>query len=288
MNTEIPERECTPESVLSRIVREGIAPRPRWHFLLREGCVWTVGALSVAVGSLAVAGIWFELNHAWWDFYEATHDTFLTFALDALPFVWVVGSGLFALLAYASIRYTKRGYRYPLQTLLIGSLALSGVGGTLLYAVGMGEFVDEEVGAFVPMHRSLLERERTLWMHPEEGRIAGIVKEIPSAEGRMWLQGVDDVGYRIDLTDFAPLERERLRIGDHVRVIGIPTTTIGMLHGCVLLMRGDDILRRAHRPVGMPPVPLPVPRNTERNVFFARSTECKGVAPYVRLAPLQH
>ncbi len=69
------------ETILSRIEKEGMCPRPRWQFFLREGVIWTVGIASIGVGALAVAATLFEVRHAWWDAYEATHETFLTFLI---------------------------------------------------------------------------------------------------------------------------------------------------------------------------------------------------------------
>ncbi len=271
------------EAVLLRIDREQIAPRPRWHFVLREGVVWSCGALSVGIGAVAVAATLFEIRFAWWDMYLATHESFLEFSLDALPFVWLVCIVLFASVTYASIRYTKKGYRYPVYILLVGSVVLSGVSGAVLYGVGLGEFFDEEVGYFVPMHRSLMDRERVRWLKLDQGRLAGIVREVPISEGSLWLEGPDGVPYEININDFSQPDRTLLRTGEHVRVIGVPATDTQALHGCIIMMKRDDILRHIHMVHGR--IDVDNIAGSERNVLFARSTLCKGVRPYARLAP---
>ena len=279
------KKDETVRSIFERIERESISPRPRWHFLFREGVVISLGVFAVTVGSLAVAAILFEMRNAWWGFYDATHESFLGFFVDALPYVWLVGFALFAAVAYLSVRYTKRGYRYPLHIILGSSVALSGVCGVIFYSTGFGAFIDEDMGSFVPLGHSLLDRESALWRMPQNGRIAGIVREIPYAEPVVWLESIDRVPYKIDVTDFSLSDRAVLRIGDVVRVVGVPTTTPGVLHGCLFLMRSDDVLRHVHSMMRRGETDAGEAHTRERNILSARSTLCKGVRSFARLVP---
>ncbi len=278
------------ETILSRIEKEGMCPRPRWQFFLREGVIWTVGIASIGVGALAVAATLFEVRHAWWDAYEATHETFLTFLIDALPAMWIASLGVFTLLAYASVRYTKRGYVHSIPIVFLGIVLLNSIGGVALYAFGAGEFADEQVGVWMPFQRPLLERERTRWMMPEEGRVAGVVREMPFGEPIVWIEAVDGIPYAIDITDFSRPDRARMRVGDQMRVLGVPTTTPEILHGCVIFIKSDDVLVRAypHQTREMKRVSRTAQKGSESSTLFARSTLCKGMKSFVRLAPQEH
>ncbi|MBX9907050.1 hypothetical protein K2X96_04115 [Patescibacteria group bacterium] len=268
------------ESVLACIVRDGICPRPRWHFLMKEGVMWTLGGLSIFVGALAIAGLLFELRYAWWDVYEATHDSFFMFMLDALPLVWLILFILFLIPVYHLLRSTSRGYRYSFLLVVCVSLVSTGVMGVGFYSFGMGRFIDERVGAFVPFHNPLLSRERMTWMKPTDGRLAGIIREVPYGDTGFWLEGADGSPYRIEM-NVDVNSRLMLRAGEYVRVVGMPTTTPGILEGCIIFMKNDDILRRAHMHEK-----FETNEEGERKILISRTKECKDVRPYVRFAPL--
>ncbi len=270
------------DQVLSKIATESIAPTPRWHFVLRKGVVCGVGVVSMGVGVLAVVAIIFEMRNAWWEHYEATHESLLTFTVEALPVVWLVSLIVFSGLLYASVRHMRRGYRYAVHTLVLASIGISGVGGVAVYALGGGRFADEAVGSFMPFHQPLIERERTRWMDPDDGRLTGIVREVPFTESVLWLEGADGVTYQVGTGGFTPTERQTVRVGDFVRVIGIPTTAPNILEGCIVFIQNGDILERLHER-GV--IGKSVDGERERKPLFARSTECRGIRPYARLQP---
>ena len=277
------EEDTLAHAVLLRIDREEIVPTPRWHFMLREGVVWSVGVVSVGVGILAVVAIIFEMRNAWWEHYEATHESLLTFAVETLPLIWLLGLVLFSTLLYASVRHMRRGYRYAVHTLVLASIGISGVGGVAVYVLGGGQFADESIGRFVPFQHPFIEREHMRWMDPESGRLTGIVREVPFAESVVWLEGADGDVYQVNTAGFAQSERQTVNVGDFVRIIGVPTTTPHALYGCVFFIQNGDILERLHVRGVVGKEAFDSAR--ERKQLFARSSECKGVAPYARLLP---
>ena len=147
---ENPVVHDTASSILSRIEKESIVPTPRWHFLLKEGAVWSFGFAAIVFGSLSVAAIIFTGRYSDWEYYEATHATLFTFILDMMPYTWIASLTLFGVVAYLSMRHTKRGYRYSLPMMLAGSVGISTVLGAGLYAVGTGPFIDEQLGRVIP------------------------------------------------------------------------------------------------------------------------------------------
>lgn len=275
----------TANAVLARIEREGIVPLSRWRFMAREGVVWSLGVVSVCVGGLAFVGILFELDETWWEMYEATHESFIDFLLDALPLIWLVVFFLFLSCAYYLLRVTRRGYRYSLSAALACSLLCSVSLGGALYISGSGRFVDEQIGAYVPFHNPLIWREQALWMMPEEGRVAGIVRDVSFEEDDFWIEGVDGVTYTIKI-DLSGLDRAHLRPGESVRVAGFPATTHGFLEGCVILMRHNDILRFLSPVPALGFVESGEDMAPEGRILLARSAECQRMDSYGRL--IQH
>jgi len=283
-----PRKDIT-QCVFARIQEEGITPKPKWHFLMREGVVWSLGGVSVAVGALAVAVTLFEVRNTRWEMYDVAHTSFIDFCMDAVPFIWLGTFALFAVVAYAFVRSTKGGYRYRFETLMAVSLVASGVCGVVLYSTGAGAFLDEEMDAYMPLHHSLVERERMVWESPGEGRIAGIVREVSFAEPLVWIEGLGGTPHALDVSDFSLEDRRVMRVGDMVRVIGIPsTTTAHALHGCLMFMVSDDILRKAHGALQneMHKMHVGMVTEPERNILVARTTECRSIRPYTRFLPL--
>jgi hypothetical protein len=266
----------TKDAVLAQITKDHITPRPRWHFLAEEGAIWALGVLSVVIGAFAVAAILFELRYAAWDLYLATHESFIDFILDALPFVWIALFGLFGVAVYQSIRHTKRGYRYSLGQLLAASLASSVVAGVCIFVVGGGRFIDEGIGHYMPLHTSLFERERHAWDAADIGRLAGVVEEVHGQKRIFLLRTMGHEYYSVDVSGFDDAETI-VAEGDHVRILGIPSSTPRWLFGCAIFVKSDDVLfsRALNTPLSV----------AEKKTFFARTTHCREVRPYARLAP---
>ncbi len=287
MNSE--HKKDITQCVFARITDEGITPKPKWHFLMREGVVWSLGGFSVAVGALAVTVVLFEMRNTRWEMYDVAHPSFFDFLVEAVPFVWLGTFALFAVVAYRFIRSTKGGYRYRFETLMAVSLVASGVCGIALYSTGAGAFLDEEVGAYMPLHHSLMERERAVWGMTAEGRVAGIVREISFTEPIVWVEGLEGTPHELNVSGFSEEDRRVVRVGDMVRVVGIPsTTTSHALQGCLMFMVSNDILQKAHTSLKNEErrMSFSAKGEPERNMIVARSTECRSIRPYTRFLPL--
>ncbi len=77
------------DRVMSRIECEGICPRSKTFFKTRECGVWALWGASVIVGALSVAVTLFVIAYRQYALYEATHENFLTFIVEALPYLWI-------------------------------------------------------------------------------------------------------------------------------------------------------------------------------------------------------
>lgn len=205
-------------SVLSRIKKEGVTPTPRSHFLLREGVVWSLGGVSVLLGALGAAAIIFTARYSEWQYYDATHDNFFTFLADIMPYTWIFGLILFAIIAYESVRHTKRGYRYQLPVLVIGSVGASIVLGSVVYAFGAGPYIDRQVGSYIPLHQSLRDTKLAMWNQPERGIISGIVTDISLEEDEFTLQSPSNEMHTIRMDTLPPRTRKTVVVGETMRV----------------------------------------------------------------------
>ena len=153
--SDLVKKESCKGDVMNRIECERICPRSRMFFQTRECIVWVLWLLSIVVGALSVAVIIFVMSSQQYSLYHSTHDNFITFLIEALPFLWIIIFGLMAAVAVHNIRHTKSGYKYPLWLVLSSSVVLSLAGGAVLQIFGLGCTTDQVLGERMSMYDSL-------------------------------------------------------------------------------------------------------------------------------------
>jgi len=268
------------KKVFDRIEQGGLAPRPRWEFVLKQYFFWMLGAVAVALGAFAFSAALFEVQNAGWRFYSVTHGDFLSFFLSVAPFLWVAALVLFIALGYYNIRATRRGYRYPLAVIALGAVLTSIALGTGLYAAGLGAELEESLGDHPPFYRPILTQEHSFWVDPQGGRLAGTVVSLGSTTDSFVLKDFDGTLWSVSASDLRGPDIVALARGGTVRVVGIPqTASSSVFHACFLFPWAV-----AGLPSGALPPPIYVPdTGPEISSTTPRSQECRGIRPYARL-----
>ncbi len=98
--------------------------------------------------------------------------------LETLPLLWIIVVLLTIIVAVVFIRYTPRGYRFPVWRLVGINLAITVMLGGLLYALGDRPRFEQRLADIAPGIRGAHERYIDFWSAPEEGRIIGKIREI--------------------------------------------------------------------------------------------------------------
>ena len=218
------EKSSCKSSVMSRIECGEVCPRSRRFFQTRECVVWGLWALSVVVGALAVAVTLFVVTHRQYSLYEATHDNFLTFMVEVLPFVWIIVFGIMVAVGVYNLRHTKRGYRYPMWQIVGSSIVLSLAGGAALQLFGLGYATDHMLGERMGMYDSQEKIEKRLWQNPQEGRLAGSAKETLTPPATViTFEDVEGENWLVSVTDLSKKEQELLVAQKPVRMLGVVT-----------------------------------------------------------------
>jgi hypothetical protein len=234
MDTELKQKKPLKDLLFERIETEQVLPKSRLFFQGQECFFWSLWFLSVFVGALAVAVFVFVVSHFQYEFYEATHENFLTFMVDALPYIWLI---VFALMVYVSVynlHHTKHGYRYPLWLILVSSVVLSLAGGSVLQFFGFGFTVDNILGHQMPMYISRDKLEQKFWQAPEEGRLVG--KQIFSTLSPTTTIVFEDFSgqrWNIDINELHQHELDFLGSGQPVRLLGMANDIgLGLFYAC--------------------------------------------------------
>jgi hypothetical protein len=165
------------QDILKKIEQEDIAPKPVWHFWVREVVLWGMIALSIVVGGIAGATSWFRLTQSDLPFHIAAVGKKFSAVLIVLPYAWMLLLAIVLWLAYVQLKHTRHGYRMRLWV-----IALMCIGGSVAFAAGfhqvdMGRKVDDGL-RHVKVYNAAFDRERAFWNQPEEGRLIGKIQSI--------------------------------------------------------------------------------------------------------------
>jgi hypothetical protein len=221
--------------VLSRIQKDSLCPHSKLWYGSKEFGVWLLWLLTVLFGALSVAVTLFVVMHRQYSLYQATHKSFLSFAVDVLPYLWITLFTLMAIFAVYNLRHTKNGYRYPLWKILGSSMVLSLAGGTLLHLAGAGFSLDKQIGVFSKEYPSQEKLELRFWQSPEEGRLVGVF--LGPKEGvplpLVMLEDTTGMRWEMDVTELNDMDRYMIEKGKRVRVIGILESALpAQFHAC--------------------------------------------------------
>ncbi len=253
------------QKILRTLDEKNMTPRPRWYFVLQEGGVWVLGFFATFCGAVAISATLFVFATAPFQFQEVTHNNVISFWLDFIPFLWIGLFAVFVLVTDYALTRTKRGYRYSLITITISSVTLSIVLGYVGFVIGLGEFLENNIGKSVPFYTPVHVTMIELWNQPEQGLLTGVVRGTSTFS----LYVNDEVSYALDVSEISQAQRDFFFDGALVSVIGTSTKP-HILSVCMVVPVGKKVVFTEYF-------------ENERNPEIERTNICKGVRPYERL-----
>lgn len=255
------------ESVIKKIEQEKLSPISSWHFVLKNSSFWGLWVASVLLGSCAIAGAIFNFSHFGWHYRFITHDSALSFLFDVMPVFWLVSFVGMIAFGFYNLRHTKRGYRFSFALILLVSLILSFVLGTLFFAIGFGRSIDniKRPLPFAPPAEVLEER---LWSNDKRGLVSGFIKSFDKDKDQIVLILPSGVERIISTQELQRDPFEMFEEGDHIKLIGAQDGE--RFVACVILPWEERMFGK-----------VPPPQNMfERNLESTRINLCKDVRPY--------
>lgn len=281
------ERKPLAETILSRIEQEHVIPKPGWEFTLRNVLWWGLWVVVIFIGACMASAILFVIANADWAFRSITHKTTFDFLMDVLPLLWLTSLAIAVLIGYKNVRQTKLGYRYPITSVVLVTLAGTLIGGLALYAVGFGGFVEQEIGQQIPRYHPAMMRAKARWMQPEHGLLIGTITERSSEASSVTLRSFDGRLWTIAVDELPAPSRAIIQQIDEIRVIGIPispdvATGTAVFHPCFVFPWG----RRGTMESLQQPLPRGFPPN-ERNLLNGSTTSCQGIPAFRLLHGMQ-
>ena len=208
-----------PEKIIEEIKKQGIEPRPRWHFLLKRSVLWSLAGLSTILGGIAVAVIIFIFIDHDANARAYLNESIFVDLLETIPYLWFATLLVLIGITQYVIRHTKFGYRYTTAR-IVGIVVVSSVMlGIVLSVLEVGERVQDFLAKKVPYYNELVSTSEDAWLHPETGLLGGTVTDVVSSDefnltdfhNKDWLI---DKG-QVDATDSAIIQ-----LGAKIKLIG--------------------------------------------------------------------
>jgi len=205
------------QKLVAKIKQDNIAPKPRWHFLLKNYVIWAIGLLALLIGAAAVSVMIYLFKYNGWEIQEETHKSLWDFFLLTLPYFWIIFLSLFVFILYYNFKHTKHGYRYPVWFMVMASILSSIILGSLFFLAGLGEKIDNVLGERAPLYDIVINRHVDFWFKPEEGRLTGIITKEKDEQGLIIFDAQMNPWQVIMQPDFPS---EELRLNQPVDIIG--------------------------------------------------------------------
>ncbi|NIA02093.1 MAG: hypothetical protein GWP15_01790, partial [Nitrospirae bacterium] len=158
------------KSVLDKIKKDHIKPKPKWGFLLKDYVFWGLFGLCIAIGGLVASMMIFKLTIRDWDLHRQFGENFFTFHMRAMPFFWLILLTGFIFVADYNFKHTKKGYRYSLPLVVIGTILASIILGFALFGAGVAKRMDEKALENLPFYKEMtLDKKVEMWSQVEKG-----------------------------------------------------------------------------------------------------------------------
>jgi hypothetical protein len=209
------------KKLVEKMKEEKMAPKPRWHFLLKDYVIWAAGTVALLIGAAAVSVLLYLLKYNGWELSAGTNKNFWEFLLMTLPYFWIIFLGIFIFILYYNLQHTKKGYRYPVWVIIVFAILASIILGSAFYLLGVGQKIDNILGKKAPLYERIINPQMLFWLNPEEGRLTGIIAS-EVKDGNFYLVDPSGQAWEILGRDSEDDARSAnfLRAGEPVIIVG--------------------------------------------------------------------
>lgn len=207
------------QKTLKIIEQQKIKPRPRWHFLLKDYLLWFSFACSIIVGSLAVSTIIFMLTSNDWDVYKYLDRSLFKHIFISMPYLWIAILALLTFTAYYNFKYTRRGYRYEIHTIILGSALISLILGIILFFGGLGSEIHEIFMRQIPFYNNFVYCQKEVWDNPQKGLLGGKIIKVEN-QNEFLLQDFNGKIWQIKKENPYCCNQFLIQCGSEVELIG--------------------------------------------------------------------
>jgi hypothetical protein len=206
------------EKFIEKIKERDIKLRPRWRFTFPNLFMWMVMFTSIIAGALAFSIILFSIQQIDFDLISHMSNSRLEWWLGMLPFLWIITVIIFLALAVFGMKYTRKGYKFTLKSMVGINVAFSILAGTLFFIGGGAAWMEGVFADNIRVYESVHAKKMKMWSMPEEGYLAGYLQQI--SDTKAVLKDFDEKEWVIDLGEAMISQAVKLETKELVKIIG--------------------------------------------------------------------
>ncbi len=201
----------TGKKILEKIKESHIKPKPKREFLLKNYIIWSIFGIAILFGSFAISVIIFMITHTDWQYFAIFAGPIKRLLIN-LPYFWLIILVIFLVIALYNLRHTKKGYRYNTLVIVLGSIIISVVVGSVIYAFGGGEKLEDIFYQRMPIYKKIMNHYGRFSLAPEKGLIAGVVVQVNE-------NNIKVRDFRGQIWNIAT-STDQFRVGQRVHILG--------------------------------------------------------------------
>lgn len=168
------------KEIFEKIEKEAIEPTAKWRFTAQHAFVWLLTAVTILVGSIALAIILQLTILNDWELYQFVSYSKLSFAASTFPYIWLFLFVILIAFVQLELRSTKTGYKFAAWKVALVSLVPTVVLGVIIFATGLTEEAPHTIHKADILNYSL-QKKADLFHQPERGMLVGMVPSLPTA-----------------------------------------------------------------------------------------------------------
>ena len=219
------------ESILDEIEKRAIVPIPRWRFLFKWFGFWFLAAIALLVGALSLAtgnSIFYSHDFLVDHYYSTLFFTdypIIGNIILSIPYAWLSVLALMTLVAFYSIRRTKKGYHYSGKRFVAGFLLVSIALSICFNAVMIGEYTSDYFEKHFRGYHELVDYSEGQWSDPARGYIGGKIIEFIKNSHRLVLRNFNGELWHIDISQAHVSSNTLFVPGSYLKIHGHQTGT---------------------------------------------------------------
>ena len=142
------------KKILEKIKREGIKPKPRSYFVIRNLSFWGLSFSFVLVGGISFASILYKISDSYSILQSVFNNSFsiLHYLFYLVPYFWLAILFIFLILAIINFKKTEFSYRYNINLILLYMLLSVVVLGVFMFYLGVSQKTEILSQKYIPFY----------------------------------------------------------------------------------------------------------------------------------------
>ncbi len=215
------------KETVEKIKKQGIAPEPRWKYLVKKYGIWSLFGVVVLFGAVSFSVTLTMLQQLDWDLYRFAHQSALIYSLTLLPYFWIVLIGMFLVLAFFDLRKTETGYKYSWLKIALASIGGIIAMGFIFSLIGLGGKFNAIVARDIPYYgQHIMMTKEKQWMQPDNGFLAGTLTTVSKNE--LEISDLNGQKWKIVLEEKTLIRPvANIALGEMIKIIGSRESEVG-------------------------------------------------------------